>query len=256
MEGAERGEECDSAEEPEDSPGHFPPTRWTRVLAANGNGEDAERALNELCQAYWYPIYSFVRRKGKSVEDAQDLTQGFFADLLWRDSLERVNPEEGRLRAFLLGAVKNYMAYEHRKKLAQKRGAGVVPLSIDFEIAERRYACEPSHNDSPDHDFDRRWALITLERVIDCLQGEYSRKGMDELFGELAPFLAGQAPPDHGVTAKKLGMKVGAVRTALSRMRRRYREILVLEVAGTVASPDFIEDELEALIASLRPGLR
>ena len=236
--------------------GQFPPTRWTRVVRANGDGVEAERALNELCELYWYPLYVFARRQGQSAEDAQDLTQGFFADLLRSGSLERANREKGRLRSFLLGAMKNYMAYEHRKATTQKRGAGVVPISIDAEAAERRFAHEPSHESSPDRDFDRRWALAILERVVGRLQEDYARKDMGELFGELAPLLAGQVAADYAGVAGRLGMNAGAVRTALSRMRRRYRECLVREVSETVASPDFVDEELDALISSLRPGSR
>lgn len=248
-------ESTDSCPDPERAQafGQFPATRWTRVIAANGNGEDADRALNDLCAIYWYPLYAFVRRQGKGPEDAQDLTQGFFADLLRSDMLGRAREERGRLRSFLLGAMKNHMACAYRRETAQKRGGVEAPVPIDEETAERRYLQEPDAA-SPERVYERRWALEILGRVVESLREEYQSKKMGERFETLAPLLAGQEAPDHSKLARQLGMKAGAVRTALSRMRKRYRELLVHEIADTVSSPDLVEEELQNLIASLRSG--
>lgn len=215
-----------------------------------GGGPEAEEALEDLYRIYWFPLYSFVRRSGHPPADAQDLTQGFFSEIFLNGLLERVNSEKGSLRSYLLGAIKNFVAQQHRKETAIKRGGGLRFVPIDDGNAEIRYRNDPVDHLSPDHLFDRRWAMELLERSMDRL-GHGLSPEQTTVFREIAPYLTesrGGVP--YSDLAGRLGMEEGAVRVALHRLRARHREILIQVVAETVESPDLVEAEIRHLIAS------
>lgn len=227
----------------------FETTRWTMVLAA-GRTEDAKArmAMEELCRTYWYPLYAYVRRRGHSKEDAEDLTQGFFARLIAENDLDGRSPERGRFRAFLLAAMKHYMANEWDKSRRRKRGGGAELLSLDCRDAEERYRIEPSHHLSPDRLYDRAWAMTLLERVVGKLETAHAG---NPAFLKLKPCLtAGRETVDYAAVAADLGMSEGAARVAAHRLRRQYRELLRAEIAETLVEPEEFSDELQALYRS------
>ncbi len=228
----------------------FPTTLWTVVLQA-GRDELAQvrAALAQLCQAYWYPLYSFVRRRGYSPHDAEDLTQAFFAQLLENRGLERVDPERGRFRTFLLASLKNFLANEWDKAQARKRGGGQSIVSLNAESAERRYQLEPSHDLTPDRHFERQWAMTLLEQVLDALREEYHAGGKGDLFDELKSVIAGQ-PAAYADMAARLRCREGAIKVAVHRLRHRYRALMRARIAATVGEGD-VEDELRHLSAVL-----
>ena len=234
--------------------GQFPQTRWSVVLAAR-DAEDqlAATALDELCRAYWFPLYVYVRRRGASPEDAEDLTQGYFAALIERGYLTQVDRERGKLRSFLLTTLKHYLADEWDKTRTLKRGHGQRLVSIDAANAEERYAMEPADEASPDRLFDRRWALTLLDNVLTALRADYASAGQERLFDGLKKFLAwNSASEAYRETAAELGMKENAVRVAVFRLRRRYGNLLRDQVADTVTSPDEVPAELEQLLSLMR----
>lgn len=232
--------------------GRFETTRWSVVLAA-GSAPEAERraALESLCAASWPPLYAFARRDGAPPEAAADLVQGFFADLLGRDGIGAADPERGRFRTYLLAAFRHYRSRVREKERAAKRGGGAVPIRLDVEIGERGYLAEPADDRTPERIYARRWALGLLDRVLGRLAGEYDG-ARAALFAELRPRLTagGDAPPLAAVAAR-LGMGVGAVKVALHRMRRRYRDLLRAAIAETVSSPEEVDDELGQLMEAL-----
>jgi RNA polymerase sigma factor (sigma-70 family) len=230
----------------------FATTRWSVVLAAGrDDGTRAGRALDELCRSYWPPLYAFARRRGYSVEDAQDLTQEFFARLLSRRDLGRVDPAKGRFRSFLLVSMKNFLANEWHKSHAQKRG-GVPPISIDAGTAEDWYRREPADRVTPERLYERRWALTLLQDALAGLQRDYATDARRALFAELKGMISGELPAS-GYTdiASRLGMSEGAVKVAAHRLRARYRARLRAEVARTVASSEEIDEELRFLLSAL-----
>lgn len=233
----------------------FPPTRWSVVLAAR-DGEDTDRstaALDDLCRAYWFPLYVYVRRRGVSPEDAEDLTQGYFAALIERNYLAQADRERGRLRSFLLTTLKHYLADEWSKAGALKRGSGRTPVSIDALDAEQRYALEPVDEQSPDRLFEKRWALTLLDNVLEALRADYVRSGQGRVFDALKQFLAwNSAGEAYREAAAELGLKENAARVAVFRMRRRYGDLLRAQVADTVASPEEVAAEVDYLFALLR----
>ena len=230
----------------------FAETHWSLVLAARTTSPEAAAALAGLCQAYWYPLYAFVRRQGHSPHDAQDLTQEFFARLLAKNYLADVDRAKGRFRSFLLAAMKNFLANEWDRARAQKRGGGDTVLSLDATAAESRYALEPADHASADKLYDRRWALTLLDRAIGRLRDEFARDDKAALFDELKFALTGdKADASHATVAARLGMTEGAVKVAAHRLRKRYRELLRAEIAETVATPAEVEEELRQLCAAL-----
>jgi RNA polymerase sigma-70 factor (ECF subfamily) len=236
------------------SSGGFAATRWTLVLSAARASETprAAAALAELCRVYWYPLYAYVRRRNYEVHEAEDLTQEFFARLLEKNFLADVDPEKGKFRAFLLAALKHFLANEWRSSQAQKRGGGQPIVSLDTSAAETRYRLEPSHNLTPERLFERQWAITVLDRVLAGLQAEFAAQGKQPLFEELKQFLAAEQPAEgHADAAKKLGMTPGAVKTAVHRLRRQYRALLRDEIAQTVANPEEIDDEIRYLLSCL-----
>lgn len=235
----------------------FATTRWSLVLAAGeSRSERSERALAELCSRYWYPLYAYTRRSGHGVEDARDLTQAFFAKLLEKQDLRVADPKRGRFRTFLLSSLKNFLAGESRRENALKRGGAVELLSLDFDSAEESYGIEPSHELGPEAIYQRRWALGLLERAVTELQDQYEKAGNGELFRALKGFLGGEeAVLPYPDLAQRLGQTEGALRTAVSRLRARWRKRLRELVAETVNDESEIRDELRTLIASVDSGV-
>jgi RNA polymerase sigma-70 factor (ECF subfamily) len=231
----------------------FETTRWSVVLAARGSDEPRSRdAMATLCQLYWYPLYAFVRSRGSSREQAEDLTQAFFAHLLETDALRQVDPSKGRFRSFLLASVRNFAADERAKERAQKRGGGVTPLSLDVEAAESRYALEPAHRLTPERVFERQWALTVIEQALARLCRRYERSGKQGHFEALKTFLSGEKRPvPYAEVARRLGLSELAVKVAVHRLRKRFRDALREEIAQTVASEQEIDAELRSLYAAL-----
>jgi len=231
----------------------FATTRWTMVLAAGRRSSpEAARALEDLCRAYWYPLYAYVRRRGQAKADAEDLTQAFFARLLEKDFLRAAVREKGRFRTFMLVAFQRFCANEWDRARAQKRGGGQTILSLNLDTAERRYHAEPADELSADRIFERRWALTLIEQTVARLRGEYEAAGKRREFDQLKTFLTadGDAIPYAELSAT-LGQTEGALRVAVHRLRKRFREVFRQEIAQTVASPDEIEGELRHLLAAL-----
>lgn len=248
-----------SANDPPDNPGaaadrQFASTRWSLVVAAGrGEAPEARAAFAELCQAYWYPLYAYARRRLARVEDAQDLTQEFFARLLEKDYLRAADPARGRFRSFLLTAFQRFLAREHERAAALKRGGGSRPLSLDFQDGERRYGSEPADPVTPESVYERRWALTLLEQTLARLRQEFTDAGKGPLYEALKGTLTGDgAAEPYARIGEQLGLSEPAVKTAVHRLRRRYQELLRAEVAQTVASPEEVEDELRDLFAAVR----
>jgi DNA-directed RNA polymerase specialized sigma24 family protein len=225
----------------------FQTTRWTTVLAARNQAEEGgQQAMALLCRAYWYPLYAFVRRNGRTPEDAQDLTQAFFARLLEKDFLLRVAPEKGRFRTFLLMALKRFLANEWHKSQAAKRGGKALHFSIDAEEAEERYAAEPVDNFSPERLYERRWAYTLLDQTMNRLRSEYRESGREEAFEHLKEFLTAADESSFARLAPLIGRSEGSARVAVHRMRGRFRELFRQELAETV-TPEKVEEELRHL---------
>lgn len=228
----------------------FLTTHWSVVMGARAaDSKRARAALETLCRTYWYPLYAFVRRFGHSPHDAEDLVQSFFAQCLEKDYLRAADREKGRFRSFLLTALKRFLANESERARARKRGGGHQLISLD---AEERYALEPAHQLSADKLFERRWALTLLEKVLNRLQAEQEAAGRLDTFKELQPFLtaAGRGTP-YAELAARLGTNEGAIKVAVHRLRRRYRELLEQEIANTVATPAEIDEERRYLLQVL-----
>jgi RNA polymerase sigma factor (sigma-70 family) len=230
----------------------FVTTHWSLVLAArHGNSTSARAALEKLCHTYWYPLYAFVRRSGQSPHDAEDSVQGFFAVCLEKNYLDAADKDKGRFRSFLLIALKRFLAKEHDKSQARKRGGGEKPIALDGLTAEQRYALEPAEQLSADKLFERRWALTLLEKVLSRLREEQVA-GKLEAFEQLKEFLlAGGRGTPYAELAARLGVSEGAVKVAVHRLRQRYRELLEEEIANTVASPEEVEEERRYLLSVL-----
>jgi RNA polymerase sigma-70 factor (ECF subfamily) len=223
------------------------------VLAAQERSPAAEAALEKLCRTYWWPLYGFVRRHGNSPEEAQDLTQGFFAMLLERRDFESVRREKGRLRSYLLVSLKNFLAKAHRREMAVKRGEGQSLVPLDELLARERADLEPADTLSADKIYERRWALTLLEQVLVRLEEEYRAAGNASLFEQLKELLADEpGRPSQANIAYGLGMTENAVKQAFHRLRQRYRELLQEEIAHTVAAPGDVEDELRHFISVLQ----
>jgi RNA polymerase sigma-70 factor (ECF subfamily) len=230
----------------------FLTTRWSMVVRAGDAGSpEAARALESLCQAYWYPLFAYVRRTGRAVADAEDLTQAFFEKLLEKGWLADADRERGRFRSFLLGSLKHFLANEWDKSHAVKRGGRHRIIPLDAETAERRLTMEPADTSPPDKAFDRRWALALLEVVLVRLRDEFAGAGKLDLFERLKGTLESGRDVSYPQLAGELGMSEGALRVAAHRMRRRYRELLRNEIAQTVAAGEDVDDELRYLIGAL-----
>ena len=236
------------------SDGHFRTTRWSVVLAAGrADSPSARDALETLCRSYWFPLYGYARRHAADRDAAHDLVQGFFARLLEKRDLADADRERGRFRAFLLTALKNYMANERDRAGAAKRGGGRVVLSLDVESAEGRLSIEEDAA-APDAQFDRHWALVVMERVLESVREEYVRANRGELFERLTPCLTGDGDVPYRDLAQELEMTEAAFKVAVHRARKRFRECLRREVAETLSDPGEIEAELRDLVAALASG--
>ena len=233
----------------------FATTQWSQVLAArDGSESEARGALAVLFEAYWYPLYAFVRRQGHDPEEAADLTQTFFAYLLEKDVLKKVEPTEGKFRSFLLATLKHFLSHERDKARAQKRGGDQIGLSLDAKLAESRYGYEPADDLTPDQVYERRWALTVLERTLEKLEVRESSGGDGTRFERLRPYLVGEEPhlPYRDV-AEALGMTEGAVRGAVHRLRQSFGQLLRDEIAMTVADLDHVDDEVRHLLGTVGP---
>ncbi|HTV38932.1 MAG TPA: sigma-70 family RNA polymerase sigma factor [Candidatus Sulfotelmatobacter sp.] len=232
----------------------FVTTQWSIVLkAGHGDTTHASEALERLCRTYWYPIYACVRRRGHSPEDAQDLAQSFFLRLLEQQSLANANPELGRFRSFLLGALNHFLIDEWKKARTQRRGGGRPLLSLDWAAAERRFDLEPVDHTTPGKAFDKNWATALLEEVLKQLEAEYQREEKLEMFRVLKQTLTGaRESQPYASLAKRLSMTEGAVRVAVHRLRKRYRALLEAEIANTVSSQDEVKEEIAYLLRTMR----
>jgi len=233
--------------------GWFNTTHWTVVLDACGDdAAQATPALAQLCQTYWQPLYAYVRRSGHSPQDAEDLTQAFFARLLEKDYLKALRPERGKFRSFLLTVFKRFLAGERERANRQKRGGGCKIISLDCQAAEARYLAEPMDQNTPEKVFDHSWAIALLEQVISRLKLEMVAEGKAELMAELKGFLSGDDDlSSYPETARRLGMTEGTLRVNIHRLRHRYRDLLRAEIAHTVDTPEGIDDEIRRLFAAL-----
>jgi RNA polymerase sigma-70 factor (ECF subfamily) len=231
----------------------FTTTHWSVVVRAAENlSPESAEALAGLCRAYWYPLYVFVRRKGHSPQDAQDLTQEFFARLIEKNSVRAADRDKGRFRSFLLGALDHFLANEWRDARRLKRGGGRALFSLDDDTAEERYRLEPADQTTPERLYERRWALSLLEQSLARLEQECAAEGKRALFEAVKGLLAGERlPGGYADLARELQMSEGALTTAVHRLRRRYGELLRAQIAQTVSSPDEIGAELRHLFAAL-----
>jgi len=227
----------------------FVTTHWSVVVTAGRNDTPgAQAALERLCRTYWYPLYAYARRRGYSVEDAQDLTQEFFARVLERHWLARADQAKGRFRTFLLTAMERFLANEWDKARALKRGGGQRTVPIQLEGAETRYGVEPADMRTPEQAYEYRWAAALLDEVVKQLEADYQAQGQAAAFTVLKPCLVGEcAAQPYAALATRLGMEEGAVKVAVHRLRLRYRELLRAEIANTVASAEEVEAEMRHL---------
>ena len=234
---------------------NFQTTRWSLVRRAAGpDDREARQALAELCEAYWYPLYAFIRRSGQRPPEAEDLTQGFFARLVEKATFASADPARGRLRTFLLTCVRNFLSDEHDRARAEKRGAALL-TSFDAADAEQRYAAEPADDLSPDRLFQRRWAMAVLDQSLHLLGEEFAAQGKAELFAALRPFLGFGSGPEkrYDELAPTLGVPVGTLKNQVFRLRERWRELLFEQVAATLENPtpEEIKAELSELLGAV-----
>lgn len=248
-------QEQGAADESGNTGGYFPPTQWTLVTrAVDGENEEAAAvAMEELCARYWYPMYSFVRSRGLSKEDAEDRVQGLFAHLLSRESLGRVRQERGKLRSFLLAAMKHHLHNEHRAAEAQKRGGGITVIALDADRSEGWAPMEIADGETIEKAFEREWARELLERARVEARAGYESRGKEGMFDALVGFLPWNAKEDsYEEVGAKLGLSDGALRVNVFRMRERYRKALEKEIAETVETPEEIEEEVAFLFAAFQ----
>jgi RNA polymerase sigma-70 factor (ECF subfamily) len=228
-------------------PSQFPATRWSLVVAAGDpHRKEARSALISLCESYWYPLYAYLRRRAYSSDQAQDLTQEFFVRVIEGRYLDRAEPEKGRFRAFLLTSLKFFVADEDDRRRAHKRGGGMV-VPLEFSSGEERYQREPAHDETPERIYERRWALSVLDRVVEKLRNEFVQHGRPDHFERLKVFLLGQSDAPYAALAREMNTTEGALKVAIHRLRKRYRELFRQEIADTVADPTEVESELRYL---------
>jgi RNA polymerase sigma factor (sigma-70 family) len=235
--------------------GRFSTTRWSVVLAAAGDSPYAREALATLCTTYWYPLYAFLRRAGRSADEAEDLTQGFFVLLIQRGAIKTADPTRGRFRSFLLASLQHYAINEHHRANALKRGGGAAHDGFAITGAEARFVLEPRDDETPERAYDRRWALTLLDRVLVRCRGEYERAGKGLLFARLSSLQTeGATNQSYADIARELDTSEGAVKGAAHRLRQTFRRMLRDEVAETVSSLEEIDDEMRHLLAAVRPS--
>jgi RNA polymerase sigma factor (sigma-70 family) len=230
----------------------FATTHWTVVLAAGRrHTPQSDGALEELCRTYWFPLYAYVRRRGHTKADAEDLVQAFFARFLAKNYLEGLSAERGRFRAFLLASLKHFLINEWKKSQRLKRSGGEKLLSLDWQTADTQFQVAATNEPSPDKAFDREWALALLAKVIERLRAECDAAGKSKQFEQLKIFLtAGKGALSHAEAAKKLGMDETAVRVAAHRLRKRYRILLRDEISQTLTDPAQVDEEMRALFGA------
>jgi len=233
--------------------GQFATTRWSVILAAGDSASEQHGpALDTLCQTYWFPLYAYLRRRGYNTHQAEDYTQGFFAGILERKGLQRADPKCGKFRSFLLASLKNFLADEWDRAHAQKRGGDKKILSLDFDAAASRYDREPVHHLSPEKLFERSWALTVLTKAMDRLKAESSASDKQRLFDRLKIYLTTEKDAvSYRDVAGELDMTEGAVKVAVHRLRRRYRELVRDEIAQTVTTEAQVDEEIRDLFAAL-----
>jgi RNA polymerase sigma factor (sigma-70 family) len=237
------------------APRAFPPTRWSLVLAAREGSGESRAALEDLCRAYWYPLYAFARLRGCSPHDAQDITQEFFCRLLEKNWLAAADPARGRLRTFLVVALKHFISNEWRQASALRRGGGQTPIQIDTEFAESRYAVDPAATSPGEESFDRQWAMTLLERTVERLRKEFADIGRADDFAVLKDCLmAVRGTIDYEEVASRLRVNAGAARVAVHRLRKRFREIYREEIIQTLPEGANVDEEVRHLAAALAAG--
>ncbi len=231
----------------------FATTHWSLVQSAGRNSSpDSKRALTLLCETYWYPLYAYARRRVSDIDQAQDLTQGFFAELLEKNYVGTAAPDRGRFRSFLITAFKHFLSRHWERARSQKRGGGRAILSLDFESADSSLRIDPGGGLTPEQYYDRQWALALLARIMGRLEDEFQQSGKGELFAALKGFLIGDNPDvSYEQVAERLEMSQVAVRQAVSRLRKRYGRVLHEEISQTVCGPEEVQDEIRNLFAVL-----
>ncbi len=230
----------------------FPATRWTLILAARSlDSRESRSALETLCAGYWYPIYAYVRRRGHDPDRTHDLTQEFFLRLLENPTFSAADPQKGRFRAFLLSSVKFFLSNEYRSTQAQKRGGGLQILPFEIVSGEASYSREPSHDETPETIYDRRWAHALLDRVLNRLRDEFAANGRVEHFDQLKGCLLDRSDTPYAELALQMKTTEGALKVAISRLRKRYRDLLRAEIGDTVNDPAEIDGEFRYLVAAL-----
>jgi len=228
----------------------FATTRWTLVVAAGNSDEPSSRAaVAALCEAYWWPLYAFIRRSGRSSDDARDLTQAFFARVIEKRYFSHADKDRGRFRSFLLTAVSNFLANEHDGAVAAKRGGGQPHLALEFDDGERRYSNEPSDTRTPEDIYERNWAGTVIAAAMARLEADEIETQRHELFAALRPCLTGDDPDSYAVIARRFGMTEGALRIAAYRLRKQFGQALRETIADTVDRPEDVDDELRYLLA-------
>lgn len=230
----------------------FDTTEWSLIVAAGADDTLGREALGRLCEAYWFPLYAYVRRSGVPADDAADLAQAFIASLIERREFAQVSAERGRFRAFLVASLRHFLANRRAHARAWKRGGRHPHVQAPWDHAEDRYQQEPADADDPERLYARQWARLLLDRVLDELRAEWSARGRAAQFDALKDTIAGGQAPPYRELGAALGMSEGAVKAAVHRLRRDYRERLRAAVARTVADPAEVDDELRALARALR----
>lgn len=236
------------------SPGRFATTRWSMVIsAADARSQRGRESLAELCTMYWRPVYAYVRKRGETPDDARDLTQEFFATLLEKNYVAAADPARGRFRSFLLASVQHFLLNAWDRKHAHKRGGDVRHESLDVDPEERFMRDEPATHETPERIFEHRWALTLVERVIDTLRAEQQKMGKLETFDLLLPLMCSERQDEsYAEIAGAIGSTPGAVRVAVHRLRRRFRALLIAEIAATVAGAEQVDEELNYLLVVLQ----
>lgn len=243
----------DPKNSPAEQPRQFTTTRWSVILTALGDDfEQAERALAELCRVYWYPLYAYARRQGANEHDAQDLTQSFFESIIRRNDLNKGSPDKGRFRAWPLNCMKHFLLNEWKKAKRIRRGGEYHFVSLNADEAEDRYRKEPADNMSADRIYERRWALTVIENALDRLESEYAANGRESLYALIKGALTGgEEKTKYATTGEQAGLSEGGVKTAVHRMRKRYRELIRATVLETVSSASEADEELRHLMSVL-----
>ena len=249
-------EQTAGGEAPVHGPRSFATTQWSLIVRAGSDCTvESGSALGELCRKYWPPLYHFARRRGCSQQDAEDLTQGFFAELLESGSITRADANRGRFRTFLLTSFQNYQSHQRERAATLKRGGGRIIVSLDaLRESSIGQSLEPSDTETPERTYDRMWALSVLDHAMEALRRDYAIVGKEGFFDELRGAIwGGRGEESHAEIARRLGSTEGAIGVALHRLRKRFREQLRAEVSATLDDPSMVEDELRHLLAALGP---